>query len=86
MSTKYAPLRDFLRASPESVPEVTLSFEQMAMILGDSLPRSAYDHRQWWENQREHASRPQANAWMEAGYQVQRVDFTGRWVRFRRDE
>lgn len=83
MSRKYAPLEEYLRSKNE--PEISLTFEEIEAILGQPLPQSARNVRQWWGNQKDIRTRSQAAAWMKAGYRVDAValDEQG-WVRFRR--
>ena len=86
MATKYEPLEFHLRAIPSHVREVTIPFSDLTRILGTPLPSSAFEHRPWWGNQKESKSRPQAHAWLAAGFLVDTVN-QGRsdgWVRFTR--
>jgi hypothetical protein len=85
-ATKYEPLTQFLESIPEGKSSVSLSFKKIEQILGATLPRSAYSHRQWWANQRESRSRPQAHAWLSAGFSVDSVQqkTMGGAVEFRR--
>lgn len=86
MATKYEPLELHLRAVPPNVREVTIQFSELQRILGAPLPESALTHRPWWGNQRDAKNRPQAHAWLSAGFEMDTVNQsrgTG-WVRFRR--
>jgi hypothetical protein len=74
MASKYEPLELHLRATSPKVREVTLSFAEIERILGAPLPESAITHRPWWGNQRESKSRPQAHAWLSAGFSVDTVN------------
>ena len=74
MPTKYEPLELHLRAVPTKTKEVTLSFVEIERILGAPLPASAKSHRPWWGNQRESKTRPQAHAWLSAGFEVDTVN------------
>jgi len=74
MSTKYEPLELHLRAIPSKVRDVTLSFSELERILGAPLPASASTHRPWWGNQKNSKSRPQAHAWLSAGFVVDAVN------------
>jgi hypothetical protein len=74
MTVNYQPLESFLRATPLIVQEVTLSFEQIELVIGDHLPDSHLSHRQWWENQSAVSSRAQARAWTNAGFMVEAVN------------
>ncbi len=67
----YRPLQEFLTSCNKRI--VDLTFDQISEILGRDLPDSAHKHRAWWSNQRSNDNRPQARAWMEAGYKVDSV-------------
>jgi hypothetical protein len=73
--SRYAPLYNYLT---EQVNEddslVELPFSEVEQIIDAKLPRSAFQHRAWWANTPSHA---QANAWVSAGWRVDRVDFEG---------
>lgn len=84
MSGKYRPLEDFMKKTPRHVTNTTLSLEQIELIIGTGLPRSAYRYRQWWANQKKNAKRPHAKAWMGAGFKVDKVNFPGGFVKFTR--
>ena len=45
---KYDPLMLFLDKVKQR--EVTLSYDEMEKIIGDSLPRTAYNNKNWWNN------------------------------------
>jgi len=81
MAGKYTPLENYLRDFPESQREVTLPFEQIERILNDKLPPSAYQHQAWWPNQKQ-GSHVEAYAWLNAGWRVETVNFSDKWVRF----
>ena len=86
MPVKYEPLELHLRAIPSVTREVTISFPELERILGAPLPASALTHRPWWGNQKNSKSRPQAHAWLSAGFLVDTVN-QGRsngFVRFKR--
>jgi len=86
MSAKYEPLEKHLRATPPAVKQLTIQLSELAHIIGASLPDSAFTHRPWWGNQKNSKSRPQAHAWMAAGFVVEEVNQsrTNGWVRFKR--
>jgi hypothetical protein len=50
---KYTPLEQYLRELPSNQREVMLGFEQIERILDAKLLSSAYEYRQWWENEKE---------------------------------
>ena len=71
--SRYAPLYTHLMENvPEDEDQLDLEFEQIERVISAELPRSAYQHRAWWANTPSHA---QANAWVSAGWRVDRVDF-----------
>jgi hypothetical protein len=85
MAAKYKLLEKFLSVTPSNVSTITLSFEQIEMIIGNRLPGSHLDHRQWWENQSDLTNRPQAQAWTNAGFVVDEVNQEANgWVRFKK--
>jgi len=86
VSSKYEALAHHLASVEPTVREVTLTFRQIEVLLGFALPKSATDYRQWWGNQVDSKNRPQAAAWINAGFLVDSVQLKkpGGWVRFRR--
>jgi hypothetical protein len=76
---RYSKLTEWLN-NPKLI---VLSFEQIEEIIGDKLPDSATDHRPWWGNENGNPSR-QCHAWLDAGWEVDRVDLKARIVRFRK--
>lgn len=80
MSGKYTPLEQYLRGISETQKELTMSFVQVEQIINDKLPPSAYQYQAWWANQKE-GSHVEAFAWMDAGWLVDTVNFTEKWVR-----
>lgn len=67
--TKYQPLQAYL-VERRHMPRVRMTFADVAEIIGDALPKSAFTHREWWSNQSDTTNRPQAAAWMGAGFKV----------------
>jgi hypothetical protein len=84
MAGKYRPLEHYLRDLPANQREVTLSFEQIERILNDKLPPSAYQYQAWWANQRT-GTHVEAYAWMNAGWKVETVNLSEKWVRLIRN-
>ena len=80
MAGKYAPLKNYLRDLPASQREVTLSFEQTERIINDKLPPSAYGYQAWWDHEKE-GNHVNARAWANAGWKVDTVNFSEKWVR-----
>jgi len=81
MSGKYSSLEDYLRSLPASQEEAILTFERIEQILGDSLPTFAHEDSTWWGNQKQ-GIQIETNPWMDAGWMVEIVDLTAKWVRF----
>ncbi len=73
----YSPLRHFLEAQEESY--LTLSFDDVATIIGRPLPASAYGHNAWWANNLDHTH---ARAWMDAGWRTEDLSLTAERVSF----
>jgi len=74
--SKYYPFENYLKKSQKQ--KETLMYEEIENILGFALPKSAHDHRQWWENGGGHT---QANSWLNAGWKVEDV-YLGKHVTF----
>lgn len=62
----YDPLRDHLRR--QRLREIEMTFAEIENLTGRSLPKSA-EHPQWWANQK-NGTRPQRDAWRDAGYEA----------------
>jgi hypothetical protein len=88
MASKYEPLERHLRRVNSTDDEITIAFSELKRILGCDLPDAAFDHRAWWGNQTNNATRPQARAWMNAGFTVETVRQTREsgWVTFKRQQ
>jgi hypothetical protein len=78
--TKYEPLTAFLKE--QYAQEIPMTFEEIARVLGEPLPASAYKHPAWWAN--ESTGHVQAKAWLEAGYETEQVDQAGKKLVFRK--
>lgn len=82
---RYDPLQNFLAATPAHIQTTVLSFAQIEQLIQTSLPNSAHQYREWWANQTDVSDRPQARAWMLAGYLVQEVNLAAKWVHFHKE-
>ena len=78
--SEYQPLFEYLHLSNQR--EVTLTFGEIEVLMGETLPDSARVKRAWWSNRSKGAL--QASAWMEAGYLVEKLDFDEERVTFRK--
>lgn len=81
MEGKFAALEQYLRGLPRAEEEVTLTFERVEEILKDRLPPAAHAETGWWGNQKA-GMQIEPNAWMDAGWMVDRADLKEKWVRF----
>jgi DNA-binding transcriptional regulator YiaG len=77
---KYTPLMDYLQRTPQD--EITLTFDEIETLIGDTLPPSARTQRSWWGNRSKGS--PQAAAWMEANYHAKDLDLRAEHVTFRK--
>src|SRR5215207_7098446 len=79
MASKYDALAEHLRR--QSGPSFTMSFDEIARLVGTELPASSRTHRPWWGNDR--SSHPQSkDGWIAAGWEVESVDQVGGVVTF----
>lgn len=78
--SKYDPLREHLARLDDVVWAAKLN--DVEHVLGSGLPRSARQHRTWWANSG--GSLVHQNAWLDAGWRVERTDLSRDVVVFRR--
>ena len=83
MAGKYTPLEYYLLNIPANQREVTLLFEQIERILNDKLPPSAYQYQAWWSAEKD-PHQPEKKAIANAGWKVETVNFSEKWVRLLR--
>jgi hypothetical protein len=76
---RYNPLRDFLASYRAT--QLHLAFEQIENLIGSELEKEAYTFKSWWEND---SHTPQANAWLEAGWEVVDISLPQRRIILRR--
>lgn len=80
MGAKYQQLADRLIAAARTGQRVVeFTFDEVAGLVG-GLPPSAHERRQWWAN----SSSVQAQAWREADWHVDHVNFIQQQVRLLR--
>jgi hypothetical protein len=75
---KYEKLTEWLKN-----PTLVLTFGEIGNIIGDKLPEAALKYRPWWGNEKGAESR-QCRAWLDAGWEVGRVDLKSKMVLFKR--
>lgn len=78
--SKYEPLREYLARMEDVVWAAKL--DEVEEIIGSNLPRSAREHRTWWANSG--GSLVHQNAWLDAGWRVERTDLNRDVIIFRR--
>ena len=77
----YSALRDYLKR--QTLPEFTLSFDEIEAIIDAALPRAA-QRASWWDTMRAPDEKmPQREACIDGGYIATRLA-DGNSVRFRR--
>jgi hypothetical protein len=77
---KYEPLADLLTSDGRE--RIDLTFADIEAVLHDALPKTARRRREWWANNR--TRHVQAQAWLDADYEVGSVDLARERVTFRR--
>lgn len=77
MSTKYAPLTDYL-AARQGRP-ITMTFGDVERVVGRPLPASKH-YRAWWSNNP--TNNVMTRAWLAAGFKTANVDITAERLTF----
>ena len=78
--SKYEPLTGYLSSSGRD--NIPMTFVEVENVIGDKLPRSAFEYRPWWSNNA--SNHVNADSWLRAGYKTENVDMTGRKLVFRK--
>lgn len=76
---KYDPLTRYL--ADKRTKEVPMTFAEIERVLGARLPASK-QYPAWWSNNA--SNNVMTRAWLEAGFQTERVDIGGERLVFRR--
>jgi hypothetical protein len=71
--SKYAGLTNQLKFRGAFTSMVKLSFARIDGLIGTNLPMAAYRDPLWWSNL---GSNLQSKAWIDAGWEVEKVNFT----------
>jgi len=79
--SKYDPIKSYLQLCSASAVELT--FADIELIIGEKLPPSSRENREWWSNDSS-GTHVQASSWLEAGWRVETVDILHYQVRFAR--
>ena len=78
--SKYAPLTGYLSSS--GLDYIPMTFAEVEEVIGDKLPRSAFEYRPWWSNNP--SNHLNADSWLRAGYKTSKVDMSERKLVFRK--
>lgn len=77
---KYRPLYLWLKEQEGEHKNLSITFEQIEKILGESLPPTARTHQSWWAN--DSVGHRQSQAWLRAGWRVSEYDLAAGTVTF----
>lgn len=75
--SEYEPLQHYLQSHGRE--GITLSFDELALIVGDTLPESARKQLGWWAND---VASAEARGWLGAGYVSACVSLASETVTF----
>ena len=78
--SKYAPLTGYLSSS--GMDYILMTFAEVEDVIGDKLPRSAFEYRPWWSNNP--SNHVNAYSWLRAGYKTADVNMVERKLAFRK--
>ena len=78
--SKYAPLTGYLSSS--GMDYILMTFAEIEEVIGDKLPRSAFEYRPWWSNNP--SNHVNAYSWLRAGYKTADVNMVERKLAFRK--
>jgi hypothetical protein len=76
---KYEPLGEYLRK--QRAIRLPMTFAEIERIVGTKLPKSQR-YPAWWSNNT--SNNVMTQVWLDAGYETEQVDVTGRKLVFRK--
>jgi hypothetical protein len=79
--SKYAGLEGHLKFRAAFTDTVKLTFARIDGLIGSNLPMDAYRDPAWWSNA---SSSAHAKAWLDAGWEVQEVNFKEGYALFKK--
>jgi hypothetical protein len=83
----YDPLYKWLSLEKaKGIANISVTFDEIEIVLGFALPDSATKRPQWWANEAGHTRHVQSKAWLAAGYMTSKVDLSNKSVKFVRDD
>ena len=80
-ASKYKGLESHLKFRAAFTDLVTLKFARIDGLIGTNMPMAAYRDPLWWSN---NSTSVHAKAWLEAGWEVQDVNFKEGSVTFKK--
>ncbi|MEM2673495.1 MAG: hypothetical protein QXG34_02100 [Candidatus Bathyarchaeia archaeon] len=79
---KYAYLSMLLARKAKFQNKITFSFAEIEGSIGEKLPKSAYERKDWWSNVR---GRSPSETWLTVGWRVSEVNLKEKTVTFIKD-
>jgi hypothetical protein len=79
--SKFAGLEGHLKFRAAFTDNVKLKFARIDGLIGSNLPMAAYRDPAWWSNA---SSSSHAKAWLDAGWEVQEVNFKEGYAIFKK--
>jgi hypothetical protein len=80
---KYLPLKEYLQSLNKN--RITLPHKEIEKILGSKLPKSAYEYKEFWGNNRANGENADhSNSWLEAGWEVEKPDLENEVIHFKK--
>jgi len=79
--SKYDGLEGHLKFRAAFTGLVKLSFARIDGLIGSNLPISAFRDEAWWSNS---SSSAHAKAWLNAGWEVQKINLKEGYVTFKK--
>ena len=79
--SKYTGLEGHLKFRAAFTDTVKLTFARIDGLIGNNLPMDAYRDPAWWSNA---SSSAHAKAWLDAGWEVQEVNFKEGYALFKK--
>ncbi len=74
--SKYSGIAEYLKRRDK---ELTLTFEDIAVLVDGGLPSSAFEYNAWWANDPSHV---QAKVWLDAGWETRALNLISRRITF----
>jgi hypothetical protein len=81
ITSKYEGLTRHLKFRSAFTNLVNLSFARIDGLIGSNLPMDAYRNQTWWNNS---TSSVHSKGWLEAGWEVTKVNLKEGWVTFKK--